>query len=266
MRLGFSTLGCSGEPIERVLELATTTGWSGVELRAADDEPVNVGVDLAERRRLRQLFAARDVTALAIASYICIADRTVDDDDVVGALIDHVRLAADLGAAHVRVFPGSDSTDPRRDDDIAVGRLRAVAASLGTVDDGVTIAVETHDSHPRGTDVARLLDRVDDPRIRAIWDVLHPWRTGESVDETVAALGDRLAYVQIKDVASTDVLAPLPPGHGVLPLAAVADALDEQGYDGWVSLEWEAKWFPDALPLEVAIAESTPMGRLFHAT
>lgn len=252
MRLGFSTLGCSGEALEAVTALARSTGWVGLELRAGDDEPVHVGIGLDERRRARRLLDDAGVAAISIASYVRVADTTADDDAVVADLLAHAHLARDLGAPYVRVFPGG--TPDRPGDDVAAARLRDAVMSLDDVDVDVVLALETHDSHPRGADVARVLERVAHDRVTAIWDALHPWRAGEPVADTAAALGDRLAYVQIKDVASAHDPSPVLPGTGALPLAEIVGAALAADQARWVSLEWEAKWFPAASPLHEAIA------------
>ncbi|MYS21374.1 TIM barrel protein [Streptomyces sp. SID4948] len=267
--MAFSTLGCPGTPLADVLALARTSGWTGLELRAADDEPVHVGLDTAQRGRIRAQLrrAAQDgVTALALASYVRIASERVDDDACVADALLHARLAADLGVPYLRVFPGATDIDDRPDqpgsraraDARAVRRLVRIAARLP---DGVHILLETHDSHPRGADLARILAAAvraapDPVRIGAIWDVLHPWRCGESVAATARLLAPYLVHAQVKDVASPTERTPLPLGAGTVPLTAFYRELDRLGYEGWLSLEWEARWHPEAAPLAEALAAS----------
>ncbi|WP_285709952.1 TIM barrel protein [Microtetraspora sp. NBRC 16547] len=89
-------------------------------------------------------------------------------------------------------------------------RLHAVADRARVA--GVRLLVETHDSHPTGRDVRRLLDAAGVPDVTgAIWDALHPWRHGESPVDT---------------------------------LAEIRRLLVREGYRGWVSLEWERTWYP----------------------
>jgi sugar phosphate isomerase/epimerase len=98
----------------------------------------------------------------------------------------------------------------------------------------------------------------------AIWDALHPWRSGEQPADTARLLAGRIGYVQVKDVPSPTDLTPIPPGDGALPLRAMAEALRGIGFDGWVSWEYERAWFPDlpALP-ELAGVVSIRMRELF---
>jgi sugar phosphate isomerase/epimerase len=248
MRLAFSTLGCPGLAIADVADVAARHGFSGVELRAAPGEPVHLGLEPAGRRDVVTALQARHVDVLALASYVRVADPAADDDAVVADGLAHGGLAADLGASYLRVFPGGRTgTDAAQDLSDAAAVRRLLRLRDGLAGYGVAVALETHDSHPAGTDVARILDQC--PGVLAIWDALHPWRAGEAPADTARSLSGRLAYAQVKDVASADDLAPLPPGTGALPLAAMADALRSNGYRGAVSWEYERAWFPDATPL-----------------
>ncbi|WP_018348293.1 sugar phosphate isomerase/epimerase family protein [Longispora albida] len=249
MRLAFSTLGCTGLALPLVATLARMTGWTGVELRTASDEPVHIGLSARERSRARQQLAR--VEALCLASYVRVA-APGDDAACVAEALEHARLASDLGIPAVRVFTGADRPGTEADER-AARRLELIAAELP---EGVNVWLETHDSHPRGADITRVLDRVGSSRVRAIWDVLHPWLAGEEPQETLASLRPYLAHVQLKDVAGPAVLSPLPLGAGVVPLTTVLDLLTADGYTGWLSLEWERKWHPEAAPLAEALSAS----------
>ncbi|MEV6970509.1 hypothetical protein AB0M47_35920, partial [Hamadaea sp. NPDC051192] len=106
MRLAFSTLGCSGLPLPEVVRLAQETGWPGVEVRAATDEPIHIGLSYAERAAARAELAG--VTPLCVASYVKVAAEG-DDDACVADALAHADLAKDLGIAAVRVFPGASA-------------------------------------------------------------------------------------------------------------------------------------------------------------
>ncbi|MEY9927025.1 sugar phosphate isomerase/epimerase [Catenulispora sp. GP43] len=246
--LAFSTLGCSGLPLPDVVELARSTGWLGLELRAADDEPVHVGLSARERAAAREVLESGGVTVLAVASYVKVARGEVGDDECVADALAHADLARDLGAPFVRVFPGAEEPGAEADAR-AVRRLNAIAARLP---EGVAILVETHDSHPQGVDIARVLSQVSGD-VGTIWDVMHPWRTGEPIAVTKDVLAPYLRHVQVKDVLSPTERTPLPLGEGTIPLDEFYAALRELGYQGWMSLEWESKWHPEAVPLAEAL-------------
>ncbi|MFE0463700.1 sugar phosphate isomerase/epimerase family protein [Kitasatospora sp. NPDC058965] len=244
MPLAFSTLGLPGRPLAEVLRLATTHGWQGLELRCAPGEPVHPALSSADRAAAVRAFRAAGVTPLALAGYVGVA-APGGDTEPVAELRAQLRLAADLGARHLRVFPRGGDGPAAEADRRAAGRLAAAAETAREL--GVRILLETHDSHRGGRDVARVLRLVDHPAVGGLWDVLHTWLAGESAEQSGAALAPYLGYVQVKDVAGPHDLAPLPLGAGVLPLAACVGGLPA---DCWVSWEYEAPWFPQAAPLD----------------
>jgi sugar phosphate isomerase/epimerase len=243
VRLAFSTLGLPRLPLTTALRLAAAHGWQGLELRCAPGEPVHPAMPAAERRHAREALAAFGIAPLALAGYLGIAAPGADEP-LVRALCGQLRLAADLGARHLRVFPQGGDGPAEEADHRAARRLAAAADTAQRL--GVRILLETHDSHRGGRDAARLLQLVAHPAVGALWDLMHTHLAGEQPVETFAALAPHLGYVQVKDIAGPQDLTPLPLGAGVLPIAECLRLLPA---DCWVSWEYEAPWFPDAAPL-----------------
>ncbi|MEU1283385.1 sugar phosphate isomerase/epimerase [Kitasatospora sp. NPDC005856] len=243
MRPALSTLGLPGRPLGEVLRLAAEHHWQGLELRCAPGEPVHPAMTAGELRSARREFTAHGITPLAVASYLGVA-APGDDDRQAAALVDHLRLTAELGARHLRVFPHGTGSAPDADDRRAARRLAAVADTARSL--GIRVLLETHDSHRTGRDVARVLDLVGHPAVGALWDLLHTHLAGESPAQSLAALTPHLGYVQVKDVAGEDDLTPIALGAGVLPIGDCVRALPA---DCWVSWEYEAPWYPAAAPL-----------------
>lgn len=243
MKLAFSTLGVPGMPVAEVVRLAAEHGYEGVELRAHPEEPVHLGLSSLERADVVEEFKAAGVEILAVAGYVQVASEG-DDEAIAAELAELVKLARDLGVRYVRVFPGGGDQDPADADATAARRLGAAAPAAA--DMGVSILLETHDTHSAGADVARIVGTVGHPRIGAIWDVLHTWRADEDPAAGHAVLAPHLGYVQVKDVASADDLTPLPLGAGVLPLAACLEPLAPET---WVCWEYEKRWYPGAADL-----------------
>lgn len=244
MHLAFSTLGLPGRPLADALRLATMHGWTGLELRCAPGEAVHPELTAAERSAAAWAFTVTGTTPLTLAGYTGVA-APGDDAATVDDLLEQLRLAADLGARYLRVFPRGADGPTAEADERAAGRLAAVADTARSL--GVRILLETHDSHRGGRDVARVLDLVGHPSVGALWDVMHTHLAGESPEESYAALAPHLGYVQVKDIAGPGDLTPLPLGAGVLPLAGCVRLLPPHC---WVSWEYEAPWFPQAAPLD----------------
>ena len=263
MILSASTLGAPGAGLDQVLDWLAVAGVRGVELRLAPGEIAEPGMAPERRRRLTGRLEAAGVELTGLASYVRVAQKA-PDDGVVGELSEALELAAELGAPAVRVFPGApedahdggasfrgDAADGR-----AAARLSRVAGLAERL--GVLPVLETHDSHPRGADVARIASLVEGP-VGVVWDLMHPWRTGEALEETWQALrpwlGGGRGSVQVKDAALPDT-GPTLIGAGTLPCREFGELLRREGYDGTVTLELEAAWYPSAPPFPEALASA----------
>jgi len=248
MKLAFSTLGVPGLPLPDVLRLATTHGYHGVELRTHPEEPVHLGLGLAERADVAAEFKAAGVELLGLAGYVRVA-APGDDDPVLTDLRALLELARDLGAPFVRVFPGGGTDQTPEQADATAARRLGTAAEYAA-DLGVRILLETHDSHRTGAAAIRVLGPVGHRQVGSLWDVMHTWLGGEQPSESYAALSSYLGYVQVKDIASADDTTPLPLGAGVLPLTECVEVLSRHGWDGWLCWEYEKRWYEAAAPLE----------------
>lgn len=245
-RLAFSTLGCPGESVPAVLRHGDVGGCTGVELRCRSGELVSPEQEVGAARRVGDTLRDGGVEVVCLASYVQLG---APEPTVGAALERHLELAAAAGAPGLRVF-GGDPSDPHVSVR-AVQRLRD--ASDASAETGVAILVETHDALLDGATVARVLDEAAVPTAGAIWDVLNPWRSGEHPSTTLRHLGPWLRHVQFKDARSSQDLRPVLAGAGAVPLVEILELLDRHEYDGWLSLEWEAAWYPDALPLDDAL-------------
>jgi sugar phosphate isomerase/epimerase len=243
--LGFSTLGCPGEPLDHVLELAKHNNFTGLELRTADDEFTHVGLTAAERRDLRTRIEDAGLEILAVNSYVKLC--AVEEQPLEA----HLELAADLGARGVRVFPGDDpdftgaSPSP--------GEIRALDRVTSASKDS-RILLETHDSHSAGAKMAALCQLLDAEapghNAKVIWDSAHTWSHGETPAEAFELLKPWIDFIQIKDEDPVSY-QPVPIGTGGYPITELLQTLE--GTDYWLSLEWELKWHPHLPPLAEAL-------------
>jgi sugar phosphate isomerase/epimerase len=248
-RYAFATLGVPGVPLTTVLEMAGSAGYTGIEARCADGEPIHPDMPAEERKQAAAAFHRAGVTPVGLASYVKVA-QPGPDQPVIAALRDHLRLAADLGFGAVRVFPGGGDSPSAAADARAVRRLRTVADQAGDL--GVRVLLETHDSHRAAAAAAHVLARVGSPAIGALWDTMHTHLAGDSPSAAVDTLLPYLGYAQVKDMTADRT--PVALGAGVLPAAESVRALLATGYDGWLVWEYEAKWHPEAEPLPPLLA------------
>ncbi len=78
-----------------------------------------------------------------------------------------------------------------------------------------------------------LIDEVNHPNLDLQYDVYHAQRVEGNLTATIAAAIGRIGHIQIADSPGRNQ-----PGTGEINYPYLLDAIDNAGYDGWVSLEY----------------------------
>lgn len=260
--LAYSTLACPGWTLERAAEAAEAYGYAGLELRLLDGAIIPSDLPAEGRCRARETMRHHQLALVGIgaSTRFALADPAERSANA-AELRRYLQLAHDLESPLVRTFGGTIPEGVGEDE--AAGWVAAGLAEV--IPDaerlGVKIALETHDSFSRGDAVARVLAQVPHPSIGAIWDILHPLRYGEPVEETWRQLGPRLLHVHIKDgrpnpqAARPEDWALTLLGEGAVPVRQILELLTAGGYRGHLSVEWEKKWHPRLDEPEVALPQ-----------
>jgi len=257
MRFGFASLAAPEMPLKDFIAQAALAGYDGLELRGADRKHLDPAMSAPERAEVRRMLADAGLEAAAVTSYVRLAEAAADPAAGREAILAYVALAADVGAACVRVFGGEAPPDVPRD--AAEGRmadlLLAVADEARAA--GVRVCLETHDACRTGRDVRRVLDRAKHPAIGALWDVHHPWAHGEPPAETFRLLGERLGYLHLKDAfplgdGGTQLCFL---GAGDVPVREIVGILRSAGFAGYAVVEWEKAWHPELAAADVAMVQ-----------
>lgn len=266
--LAWSTLGCPDWTLEQAAENAAANGYRALEVRLLDREIIPADLSAAGRQRIKNVMAQTGVGVIGLGlstrfSAIDPAERQKNVHD----LERYIELANDLGVPYVRTFGGNvieGSTLEQTINWVAEG----ICAALPTAEKyGVTILLETHDAFCRGQEVAAVLDQVPHERLKAVWDVHHPFRMGESIEDTWRLIGARTVHIHLKD-------ARLKPdgswqlvlmGEGEVPCQDVIKLLHREGYNGAISAEWEKKWHPEIEAPEIAMPQHARVIREWFA-
>lgn len=260
MNLAVSTLGCPDWTLEQIASRLPGYGYAGVELRGlGPDLDVTLapafGTAAAASRSRRTLEAAGLVVCALDSS--CTLAAPVGETRA--ATLDEGRrmidLAALLGAASVRVFGGALPEGEARESGVA----RAAEGLLVLGDyaarnaPDVSVVLETHDAFSTGAQAADVLRQASHPNAGALWDLHHPFRQGETPQETFAAIGAYVRMTHVKDSRPGGTYCAL--GEGDVPVPAMLALLHQGGYRGWLSLEWEKRWIPALTDPEIAFPQ-----------
>ncbi|MBV9852803.1 MAG: sugar phosphate isomerase/epimerase [Armatimonadetes bacterium] len=252
MKLGVSTLGCPDWTLEQILSRCKAYGYDGIEWRGLGPD-----LDLTQSpafatpkaiARTRRAIADAGLESCGIDTSVRLAD---EDDAAWQENLElaqrTIELADELGAPHVRVF-GGDGQAAR-----VVEALRLLSDFTTLASGDVLIVLETHDAFSTGAQVGDVMRRVEHPRVRALWDLHHPYRHGETPEQTWQAIGPYVQQTHVKDSVPGGTYCLL--GEGDIPIKEMLGLLVRGGYRRWVNLEWEKRWIPALADPEVAFPQ-----------
>jgi len=163
-----------------------------------------------------------------------------------------IKFAHMIGASYIRVF-GNKITETCSSPEIAsvLKELCLRAESYG-----ITVLLEVHGDYNSIETLSPITDALCGVHnFGLIWDICHTdslygdgWMTFYEIMKPF------IRHIHIKDRRRSDMkLAPL--GHGDLPIKAITAQLIYDGFDGYISLEWERKWHKELSPIEEALSD-----------
>ncbi len=261
-RYGFlAGLDFAALPAARVADELAALGYVAVSWPLARFDPS--ATSAADRR---QLVSDTRTAGLAVSEWVVQLDFVHPDAAVregrLGLAADSVRAVAalDLGGqpapAPVNLFSGPapwDPAAPRLGRDLTEGQawdmVRAAFDVLVPLaeETGVDLAVEGvfgHLVHDYYTTL-ELLRHYDSPRLGINFDPSHGILVGNDIPWAVRQWGSRIRHIHVKDAVGRPgmfgetFIFPLL-GEGQVPWAGFLAALDDIGYRGYLSVEFES--------------------------
>ena len=254
-KLAFSTLGCPNWTIEQVGEAARRYGYDGIEVRLLDGELLPPDLDAAGRQRIKRALRGLAIPSVDTSARFAYpdADERAKNRKMAEQFLD---VANDLEAPMIRVFGGNlaEGQTLEQARDLIADSLNQLAPAAERC--GVKIVLETHDAMSAGKTVAEVLAKVPSRSIGALWDSHHPYRMGETVEQTWELIGQRTLHTHVKDARRQGEgwqLVPL--GEGEVPVKEMLATLHRHGWSGWVAVEWEKKWYPELADADEAMPQ-----------
>lgn len=232
MKLGLVTYNVAATwDLETLLRVCREVGLAGVELRTTHAHGVEVGLSAAQRREVAARFADSPVRLVGLGSTF---EYHAADAAEVRRQIDgtkaYVRLAADVGAAGVKVRPnGLPEGVPVAQTLAQIGRaLDEVAADAAGL--GIEIRIEVHG---RGTclpaHMAAILAAAPHPNAKVCWNS-NPSDLDAAgcLEPNFRLLAERIGLVHINRL------------HAGYPYAELFRRLHAAAYDGFCLAELPA--------------------------
>ena len=259
-RLAFSTNAFKKTTLAQAVDAIAELGYAGVEIMADQPHltPSEMSTaDLTVIQDQLESLGLRCANVNAFTGFFAATDRPtgdtyhptwIEDDPAARRIrVDHtlssVRLAAALGATTVSLQPGGPTIGLQVDRDEAGRRFaEGIRRVLPTARElGVTLAVEPEPGLFLQTtgEYRQWKDRFfeEERHVSMNFDVGHAFCVGEDPAAVAREMAGHYAHVHLEDIAANRVHQHLAPGEGAIDFPALFAALDESGYDGWVTVE-----------------------------
>ncbi len=226
----FSTLPCPQCSMKELRALCDKFLIDGVEIRLEDDAVIQSVTD--------------GVNVVSFGTGVCLLGYEEEKIKRAKNILDKIK---NTEVKAIRLFLGNFAV--MKDTPRADLSYDGIVLALKELCDYTKkeIWIETHNEFATGKVLSKLLLAVQRKNLKIIWDVIHPIEDGETPQETWDYIGKSIAHVHFKDGKKSD--NPLKHdydytllGEGELPLDEILKLLEKEGFDGFISLEWENRW------------------------
>lgn len=250
MKLSFSTLGCPEWNWDKILNQAEAMGFDGVEVRGVGGELDNERIGLFWEPNLPstlQSLRAHHLSIPCLDTSCSFLSTETGLEETVRAGKAAVDIAWSLGAPYIRVFgdriPQGVGMGEQTAVSVVAEGLQEIAAYAECK--GVSVLLEAHGNFADSRMLISVFGLVKSPAVGVLWDIANPCEFGETAERTWRRIGSLVRHVHIKDITMRNGgLVPCQPGLGRVPIGTAVRLLREAGYGGWLSFEWEKRWFP----------------------
>src|SRR3989338_793227 len=258
MKLSFSTLGCPKWDMNTIISNAIKYGFDAIDFRLYLG---NLNLYELPEFTSNAKTTAQKITDLGLAvscfsSSVRLFTAREEFSHILKEISSYAKMCRCFGAPFIRVFGGAiGRTSREKAVDIVSANLTQL--SHVTNDYNIKLLIETHDDWVDSRNIASVVERVNSAAVGVVWDTHHPYRRArEAPYETWQVLGKWIYYTHWKDsYISPDThygyqLCLV--GDGDIPLKDILFCLKNNGYDGYLTLEWEKMCSPEIDEPEVA--------------
>lgn len=245
MKLAFSTLGCPDWRWSEIYSTAKDLKFDGIEVRGVANEMYVPDIRAFDCEHIDANIAKLKEGSVEIpmlTSGISIGNAYGNELDEAKEYID---LASKLSAKYIRIMISS-KPQPENVDVCAAAQLYTNMCEYAK-DKGVTPLIETNGILADTRVMCDFMEKTQSENKGVLWDIHHPFRFfGEEPYETYRNIGRYIKYVHVKDsiIRGDDIVYRMM-GYGDVPVFDALKVLKENGYDGYISLEWVKRWNPD---------------------
>jgi sugar phosphate isomerase/epimerase len=255
MKLAFSSNAYLRYPIDETIARIAALGYRGIEVLADVPHAWPAGLLPVQRDAIRKSLDRHNLTISNVNAFMmnAIADPRqpywhpswIDPDPHYRAIRrEHTKralqLAVDIGAPHITTEPGGP-LEPGQSwqsgADMFYEELMPcieVAETLGVpllIEPEPGLLIERFDQY------LEFVDRIDSPQVGLNFDIGHAYCVDEDPQDWIAKMQSHTRHYHLEDIAATRVHQHLVPGRGAIDFPATLAAIQQTGYNGWLTVE-----------------------------
>jgi len=236
LKIGLMTYNLGKDwDIDTIIKNCTETEWKSVELRTTHKHGVEVSLSSSERAKVKKRFedSALESISLASAFQYHSPDKAELKRNIEGTK-EYVKLAKEVGATGIRVFPNAfvDGVDREK----TMAQIGKALAEVGTYanDYGVEIRVCVHGNGTNSVPVIKkIIDYSECPYVYVNWNCDLLDNAGEGLEYNFNLVQDRIRGIHMHDLYIQEY-----------PYRLFFKLLSESGYKGYCNAEVAASCEP----------------------
>lgn len=255
MKLAFSSNAYMHFSIEDTIVKVADLGYSGIEILA--DVPHAWPANLLEERKesIRRHLRERQLEIANVNAFMmnAVGDPRqpywhpgwTDPDPHYRAIRrEHTKralnLAREIGAPNITTEPGGHLAPGQSWKDgarIFYDELMPCVELAEKLEVALLIEPEPELLIEKFEQYLEFTSRIHSPWVGLNFDIGHAYCVGEDPQDWVARMAPYTRHYHFEDIAATRVHRHLIPGHGAIDFTATLRAIQQTGYDGWVTVE-----------------------------
>jgi sugar phosphate isomerase/epimerase len=251
MKFAFSTNAFKKHPLEDAVMKIGEVGYEGVEILCDVPHAYPPVFKKEDRRSLKRLISNYNLQISNLNAFTLYAiqdiyhpswieDKTTFAQLRIEHTINCIMLAKDVGAKNLSTEPGGPvdgRIDRKKLEKLFVSNLSKVTEVAER--EGVNILVEPEPNMliERSEQFLNFIKRIRSEVVRLNFDIGHFFCVKEDPAKIVHKLSDYIEHFHVADIAKSRVHDHLIPGKGAIDFRSVFKAIDEIGYNGFVTVE-----------------------------
>jgi len=255
MKLAFSTNAYMKFPFDEAAARISAIGYDGLELMADVPHAWPAGLLPATKRGLREAMERNHLRFSNVNAFMMNAINDYrqpywypsfiePDLGYRRVRIDHTQrcleLCAELGAPHITTEPGGPLAPGQKREDamtLFVEALKPLAEHAERLGVGLLVEPEPGLLIETTEEYLEVADRVNSPAIGLNFDVGHAYCMSEDIPAQIRKLAPHIQHFHFEDIAATRVHHHLVPGSGAIDFGPIVAAIQEIGYNRWLTVE-----------------------------